>query len=303
MRKVELRKDGFPRQRMIVLPPHIVHEAQQLPVVSDLIPTAIGHFPITDGHYVNCQGGTPEIILIYCVDGMGWCEFAGKRWQVADGNIIFIPRTLAHTYAADEKRPWSIYWTHFTGQRSLDYLKIFQVTPDNPMIHLPPAAEIISSFEDTYSCLQYGYSFSNLLTLSTNLGRFLGLINLHRHSANPKTRSTNENIQQSIQFMRDNVEKRLYLEELAQMANLSVTHYSALFKERTGFSPMDYFIRMKIQQASQVLGTTQNTVQDICQELGYDDPYYFSRIFKKVMGKAPTSYRKISTFVQKRQKL
>jgi AraC family transcriptional regulator of arabinose operon len=302
MEKTELRRDGFPRQRMIVLPPPIVLQARQLPVIQDLLPTAIGHFPMTAGHYVSRHEGVPDIILIYCVDGSGWCEFADRRWDVRAGNAIFLPKTLAHTYAANERKPWSIYWVHFTGQRSMDYLKIFEVTPDSPMIHLPPVAEIISTFEDTYSCLQYGYSFANLLALSTNLGRFLSLLNLHRHAANLKTRTTDENIQQSIRFMHENAEKRLYLEELAQLANLSVTHYSTLFKRRTGYSPTDYFIRMKIQQACQLLGMTEEPVQNICQKLGYEDPYYFSRIFKKVMGRTPTGYRKMSAFGQKRKR-
>jgi len=78
---------------------------------------------------------------------------------------------------------------------------------------------------------------------------------------------------------------------MARHAGLSVAHFSQLFKRQTGYSPVDYFIHAKIQHACFLLDTTPLSVSDIGLRLGYKDPYYFSRIFRKVMGVSPRAYR------------
>ncbi|KAA2301349.1 helix-turn-helix transcriptional regulator, partial [Clostridioides difficile] len=81
------------------------------------------------------------------------------------------------------------------------------------------------------------------------------------------------------------------LKELAAHARLSVPHYSQLFKQATGHSPIDYFLRLKIQHSCRYLDFTDWTVKQISSELGFKDPYYFSRLFSKMMGRSPTDYR------------
>jgi AraC-like DNA-binding protein len=78
---------------------------------------------------------------------------------------------------------------------------------------------------------------------------------------------------------------------MAEHAELSESHFSRLFKEQTGHSPVDYFIYLKMQHACSMLTLTQSTVKEISDTLGYSDAYYFSRLFKKVIGVSPREYR------------
>ena len=75
------------------------------------------------------------------------------------------------------------------------------------------------------------------------------------------------------------------------MNKLSASHFSLLFRNRTGMSQLDYFIHLKLQQACLLLWTTQTKIKHIAAELGYDDAYYFSRLFKKYMKMSPLQYR------------
>ena len=74
-------------------------------------------------------------------------------------------------------------------------------------------------------------------------------------------------------------------------SGLSIPHFSLLFKLKTGCCPVDFFNRLRIQKACQRLITTDLSVKEVAFSLGYTDPYYFSRSFKKTMGVSPLGYK------------
>ena len=98
-------------------------------------------------------------------------------------------------------------------------------------------------------------------------------------------------IEQSIAFMMQHLDQPLQVAKLAQTAHTSTSHFFVLFKRWAGFSPIDYFIRLRMQRASRLLAATTMSVKEIAAALGYDDPFYFSRLFKLIHGVAPSDYR------------
>jgi AraC-like DNA-binding protein len=100
-----------------------------------------------------------------------------------------------------------------------------------------------------------------------------------------------EKIERSIAFMASNLDRPLQVATLAARVNVSPSHYFALFKRQTGFAPIDYFIRLRMERARELLDATAVSVKEIAAMLGYNDPFYFSRAFKSVNRIAPTGYR------------
>ena len=82
------------------------------------------------------------------------------------------------------------------------------------------------------------------------------------------------------------------LEELAAHFKYSASHFSMLFQKETGSSPINYFLRLKIQKACQYIELTDLKLQDIATAIGFEEPAYFSRLFTKIMGMTPSAYRK-----------
>ncbi len=91
--------------------------------------------------------------------------------------------------------------------------------------------------------------------------------------------------------MVDHLTERMQVSRLASLINVSPSYYFALFKRETGYAPIDFFIHLRMRRACLLLETTTLSVKEIADELGYDDAFYFSRLFKSVTMLAPTEYR------------
>jgi transcriptional regulator GlxA family with amidase domain len=98
-------------------------------------------------------------------------------------------------------------------------------------------------------------------------------------------------IDQSILYMKEHLDRPLQASTLASRANVSLSHYFALFKRRTGATPIDYFIQLRMERACELLKQTPLAIKEIAAALGYEDPFYFSRVFKSVTTVAPREYR------------
>jgi AraC-like DNA-binding protein len=99
-------------------------------------------------------------------------------------------------------------------------------------------------------------------------------------------------IDKTIAFMKENTHLKLTVEEMAtKFAFYSTSYFSQLFRQKTGMSPMDYFIHLKIQYACKLLDLTDIRIKEVADKVGYSDPYYFSRIFHNIMGLSPNQYR------------
>ena len=86
-------------------------------------------------------------------------------------------------------------------------------------------------------------------------------------------------IEQSVAYMTQHLDKPLQVATLAAQANISPSHFFALFKRRIGSAPIDYFTRLRMQRACRLLNETHLSVKEVASKLGYDDPFYFSRVF------------------------
>jgi AraC-like DNA-binding protein len=106
------------------------------------------------------------------------------------------------------------------------------------------------------------------------------------HDAQPGLR-----IESTISYMKEHLNKPLRAATLAGVAKMSLPHYFVTFKRCTGSTPIDYFIRLRMERARELLATTSCSVKEIAGFLGYDDPLYFSRVFKAVNQTTPTQYR------------
>lgn len=100
-----------------------------------------------------------------------------------------------------------------------------------------------------------------------------------------------QNIERTVGYMVEHLDRPLQVANLAAMANVSPSHYFALFKRHTGWSPISFFTLLRMRRAGRLLRGTSMSVKEVAAALGYDDPFYFSRVFKSIHDVAPSEYR------------
>ena len=146
-------------------------------------------------------------------------------------------------------------------------------------------------FEEIYASVERGYSTDNLCYASLSLQYFLGSCCFDNNYNYQATHEKKDSITLCVNYLQKHVDKILTLREIAEAVNLSVSHFAAIFKKSTGFSIIEYFNHLKIQKACQYLQFTDLRVNEIADRLGIEDPYYFSRMFTKIIGVSPNKYR------------
>lgn len=286
--------DGFPGQRIVVLPRSVVALAQKQPLTSGLLPTDAGYFPRAVGHLRERSEGVEQAIFIYCVKGAGWCELAGERHAIQVGEVLIIPPQARHEYGADKKNPWTIHWFHAQGDLLPIFLADLNVPAARPVVFLGDDPQVLAIFEEVLDVLEHGYTPQQMLHASHALAHLLAVMIRHRHENWRVQPDSRQKITGTIAYMKQHLDQTLELDALAALANLSRSRYAALFKEQTGFAPIDYFNRLRMHRACQWLDTTDLSVKVIASRLGYEDPLYFSRVFRSVTETSPMEYRRKS---------
>lgn len=286
------KKEGFEGQRAIVLPKKVIAgPCAADPLISSLYITDIGYYPKARYHFRERSHGTDQHILIYCREGRGTATVADREYHLGPEDFILIPAGRPHHYASDDTDAWTIYWVHFKGPRAGDAVASMERRFGGYMGQVNFQQKRLGLFEDIYASLERGYGSDNLSYANMCLWHYLASFLFEEPFSLSEKHETHDAVEQSISHMREHLTASLTLADLAASANLSASHYSAVFRKRTGYSPLEYFHHLKVQKACQYLLFTDMRIKEIAFSVGVEDPYYFSRMFSKLMGVSPQQYR------------
>lgn len=112
-----------------------------------------------------------------------------------------------------------------------------------------------------------------------------------RNMITKKEEHENQLVVRAQNYIQENFQRDLSLDEVSRQMDLSPYYFSKLFKEETGSNFVEYVTNLRIGKAKELLVGDSLSMKEICASVGYSDPNYFSRIFKKNTGVTPTEYR------------
>ena len=294
MRSAPLPTEGFVGQHLVVVPSPVRRAVARHPLLRGMLVTDAGFFPRAVSHLVERPKGADTHLVISCLRGAGWVRTRAGERTVRAGDLVWLRAEQAHTYGADDGDPWTIAWAHFTGDEAEAWREHLGlgVEPASVLEGVSGEGAADLKLEQIYQTLEQGYAVPQLVAAAALLRTAFSLAAQTALTHDP-ARPAADRIALVRDHLRETSAKAHRLGELAAAAGLSVPHFSALFRRLTGYAPIDYLIRQRIQRACRLLDTTTTPVAVIAAEVGYEDPYYFTRCFRRVVGCSPRAYRRI----------
>jgi AraC family transcriptional regulator of arabinose operon len=287
-------------QRLILVSRELLKRAAHLPVSRNLHVTGIGHFPGDSPGAIHRSVSRPKgfeaFILIFCANGQGHLTLSKRRHRLLPGQLVLIPPGLPHSYKTDRTLPWNIYWVHFTGEQAAEYGAMLGLSGADPILQIADPDLLIRQFESLYACVSEAFSDSALICGSAHLTQMLCLLNSLRTEKYERSRRSEQRILKSIDYILREYHASHTLDDLARSAGLSIPHYGALFRKQTGVSPVLYLIRVRLRHACMLLDHSSLSLSEIARAVGYEDQFYFSRLFRKNIGLSPREYRKVNPY-------
>jgi AraC-like DNA-binding protein len=281
-------RDGFPGQRLHVLPRLLVKQALLRKLTSRMLVTDAGYFPHAAMHGRSRAAGSGETIVIMCADGAGWCEIAEGRHDVGPNEVLIIPAGVPHSYYAAAAEPWSIWWLHITGDDVSDLLGAVGLSAAAPTAPLADPLRAFALAESICDDLAHDETAGRLTAAAGAAWNLLAQLAAERDGRCV----AREPIARVQDHVRAHLAAPVNLPALAALAGYSTSHFSARFRTLTGFSVTEYVKRLRMARARQLLLTSDHRVAEIAAAVGYPDPYYFSRHFTAVNGMNPSEFRR-----------
>lgn len=280
------KREGFPGQRLHVVPRSIVRAALAAPLTSQLVVTDCGYFPHAAGHGRIRPNGAGQTIVIVCAAGGGWVELDGVRHTLGPRQAVIIPKRVPHAYGADATDPWTIWWLHLEGAALPAILEACDASTERPLLAVPAITKASALVDEALDELEQDETLPSLIAASGAAWHLLTVL----ASAPGLTHDTT--VDRIKQVLAEDLAGALTAADVAARVNLSTSHLTAVFKARTGMPPMQYRTLRRMQRARMLLDTTDRPIAAIARETGYPDVAYFSRRFHELHEMSPRSYRR-----------
>ncbi len=238
--------------------------------------------PITTG-YQKCEPlfsrGMEKIdhyIIHYVISGKGSLVLEGKFYKICANQAFIIPPDTRYFYQADEADPWEYVWINFDGQQAVQFTNL-----KSPVVNID-----YEFFKDLNFCTEYAGQESEYLA-----GRlFLIMVEITK-----KTYISNY-VSMVKNYITTYYSHNIKIQELADTIGLNRKYLAKIFKKSTGMTMSQFLFDVRMRMASAAISNGEKSVTEISRLVGFDDPLFFSRQFKKRFGISPSEFIRSQKF-------
>ncbi len=208
---------------------------------------------------------------------------AGTGFLIEPGHVT--------TYSADQQNPWEYVWIEFGGLRANECMQTAGLSNENP-VYIPDSSE---GGEEVREELEYIATQHDASSIELIGHLYLLMDKLRKHSTARRQiqggKLSEFYVREAMNYIEQNYARDIKIEDIARRCNLERSYFGKLFKKVLGQSPQEFLIRFRMAKASDMLITTNRSIGDIGEAIGYPNLLHFSRAFKSVYGMSPRDYR------------
>ncbi len=230
-----------------------------------------------------------EVEIIHVLSGRGSFLVGDSLYEIQPQSVFIIDSNVLHYSSPLEDVPYIRNKLILPKKR---LISLFELCSEDYKILLQSSGYLTKTESDRLSTLFFelsqtpGNGFIGMKTICQifDLCLFAG----KERDRLPST------VDQVLKYIHQNLSDPLDIETIAETVHLSSYRLCHVFKEKTGFSIMEYVRLQRVIRAKTLLESTDKSVSDIAIACGYDNFSYFSRLFKEICGKSPREYRKMN---------
>jgi len=216
-------------------------------------------------------------------------QSVSRSWPIETGSVFLLFPGVPHWYAPDNDTGWDEHWVGFSGDYPTSLLAQGFLSSRRPVLHLGLYESMIDDFQDLVDIAR-----GEPPAFQQRLGALIIslLAQIRSFAKEKKLGSDTEDLIRRARFrLVENLHAPLDIEAFARELGLDYASFRKLFKAYTGLSPYQYFLQLKIHRAQHLLQEDALSIKEVAFMLGFDNQYYFSRIFKKKTGCSPSEWQ------------
>ncbi len=233
-------------------------------------------------------GVRDHYLLHYIVSGKGRYVVQGRTFVLQGGEAFLGWPEAELYYEADQQEPWEYYWVGFSGPQAAALLGKTAFTRTEPAAHVAAGERLRQGLLDVYKARGSGYGAA--VRMAGYLQAALGLL-LEEEGRRTGREALTDYGRRGAQYLRQNYSRPIGVEELARETGISRSYLYRAFQAEFGCSPSAYLMEQRIQRACQLLRHSALPIGAVAASVGYEDAFYFSRVFKNHVKRTPTEYR------------
>lgn len=237
------------------------------------------------------QKGRRDYQILYVANGKTHFWFDGKEEIVSAGHMVLYKPEEIQKYVYYLEDSPEVFWIHFTGSDVKNILAYHGISLDEHVFYcgvLPDYKALFRKIIQELQLCRYGYE-DYIASLFNDI---LLLVDRQQHEQKKATGNVQEQIERAAAYFKENYNTKISIDDYAESLHISTNWFIHNFKQYAGMSPAQYILSLRMVNAQSLLERTTYNIKEISEIVGYENPLYFSRVFKKEIGKSPAQYRK-----------
>lgn len=239
-------------------------------------------------------------LLHFVEQGKGSFRTESAAYELSEGDCFLIHPEQLVSYASDLGEPWRYRWIAFIGANAAELVRRAGFTPELPVFRRGQASRIPDMLRSVLQAFQSKQPSSHLVSLGLlHLLMAEAQETLVKESALPSGESGVQRIvKQMVHYMASQYAHPVSIEQMCSSLGYNRAYLSRIFKKETGFTPVTYLLKLRIDKSRQLLRERPElSIEQIAASVGLTDPLYFSRQFRRFHHESPSEYRRAVTGV------